>query len=325
MQDSQIASEPASATPTPPASSTAALYELDAATRDLLIESAPLLAKWSKTECKAKPQGGMEQWAKGALSVTESRPASCAWYHGTWQYMRLLNMAAVPPWYKFYSRALGSFLRRKPQARIFISGCADYGMLATLHQAITASGAAPAITVVDICTTPLLACQWYANRYGIKIDTICDNIITSKTLALGQYDLVVTDEFLTVLPGPDKSAAVERWKELLRPGGTVITTAMIGGVTTPDLRKRYAENGIRLAKDKLAGLGAKEADIEGSIEQFARFHTRHMIANEKEIRDLFSGFYLGFVVPTLTPGECVNPTTSIQIVATLPHLRPAAG
>lgn len=323
MNESLIASQttPVTTTRVPAARST--LYQLDAATSDLLMASAPLMAEWSRSECKAKSRGGMEQWAKKQNeSANGGHPLSCDWYHGTWQYMRLLNMVAVPPWYGFYGRALDTLLSRKPQARVLISACADCGMLATLHQAIVTSGATPRIVVCDICATPLLNASWYAKRNGFEIECICDNILSSPSLEPGSFDLIVTDEFLTVLPASDKPAAVARWKELLKPGGAVVTTAMVGGATTPELRKRYAERARGLLREtsgdrRIASNGFDEL-IERA-DRFAQFHTRHMIVDENEIRRLFSGFYLGFLALTATPGECVNPTHSFQIVATRPH------
>jgi SAM-dependent methyltransferase len=325
MNESQMASQPMPVSTAQVPAARSKLYQLDAATCDLLMASAPLMAEWSRSKCKPKSRGGMEQWAKKQNdSANGGQTLSCDWYHGTWQYMRLLNMVAVPPWYGFYSRALGSVLDRKRQARVLISACADCGMLATLHQAVVASGATPTIIVCDICATPLLNARWYAERNGFAIECICDNILSTPSLAPGSFDLIVTDEFLTVLPAGDKPAAVARWKELLKPGGVLVTTAMIGGATTPELRKRYAERARRLLREtndggRIAPNGGEEL-IE-RLDRFAQFHTRHMIVDENEIRRLFSDFYLGFLVPTATPGECVNPTHSFQIVASLPHPR----
>lgn len=327
MHGSQVATEPTSATSTISTAPRTKLYDLDARTRDLLIESAPLMAGWSKTGCKAKPLGGMEKWAKQNVAHIDERPASCDWYHGTWQYMRLLNMVAVPPWYSFYRRALSSLLRKKPHARVLISACADYGMLDTLQQAVIVAGTTPTIIVCDICATPLRSCEWYAKRHGLQVECICDNLFTTKSLDAASFDIIVTDEFFTVLSAEDKPLAAARWKELLKPGGTVVTTAMIGQPTTPELRARYAEKGRRLLAanhDVFAAMEESVDEIAERIDRFATFHTRHMIVDEQEIRRLLSGFYLGFVVPTATPGECVNPTYSLQIVATRPHLHATA-
>jgi hypothetical protein len=304
------------------------LYELDEPTCKLLVGSAPLVAGWADAECKAKVQGGMEKWAKQNVAREAGRPSSCEWYHGTWQYLRLLNMVATPPWYSFYRRALGSLLQKKPRARVLISACADYGMLASLHQAANAVGAGPEIVICDICATPLRACEWYAQRYGLAVECICDNLFTTQSLAAGSFDIVVTDEFFTVLAAEDKPLAAARWKELLKPGGAVVTTAMIGKPTTADLRTSYAEKARRLL---IANAGLFDEMNEGParlaerFDKFATFHTRHMMVDEREVRTILSDFYVGFITLTATPGECVNPTYSLQIVATVPHVRPAAG
>lgn len=297
----------------------AELYKLDDETRTLLIDSAPLMWDWSRTKCKHKEVGGMEEWAK--TNKGSDAPVACDWYHGTWQFLRLLNMVAVPPWYEFYNEALSTILRKNPKANVLISACADYGMLATLHEAIKTAKANPTVKIYDICATPLTACEWYAKRHGLKIECFVDNLITSPSMPLGSFDLIVTDEFLTVLKGEYKPMITERWLKLLAPGGSVVTTAMIGGVTTPELRRGYAERSRILSQveaETLKKTGTSMSDLRDRFEQFAEVHTRHMLVDENEIRSLFSKFDLKFLKMTPTPGECVNPTNSYQIVAARP-------
>lgn len=296
------------------------LYRMDDETRRLLVELAPLMLQWSKTMCSRKNTGGMEEWAK-SNHTNADQVLSCDWYHGTWQFLRLLNMVAVPPWYGFYNDALSSVLKKKPTAKVLISACADCGMLATLHQAIETAGANPNIIIYDICKTPLRSCKWYAARHGFDVQCICDNIITSPAMATGGFDLIVTDEFLTVLKKEYKPMITKRWLELLAPGGTVVTTAMIGDSTTDELRWSYADRARALTTADDMALRETAVDSEvllGRFEQFANFHTRHMLTGEEEIRDLFSDFDLSFLEVTPTPGECVNPTHSFQIVAHKP-------
>lgn len=293
------------------------LYKLDDTTRGLLVESAPLMWSWSRTQCKRKEIGGMEEWAKNTKGA-EAPVDSCDWYHGTWQFLRLLNMVAVPPWYEFYNDALSAVLRRKPEANILISACADYGMLATLHEGIKTAKANPTIKIYDICETPLQSCKWYAKRFNLAIETHCDNIITSPKMPLGSFDLIVTDEFLTVLKKEYKPMITKRWLELLAPGGTVVTTAMLGRPTTPELRKGYEERAASLIdanSSLLKETNTSRNDLIARTRQFAEVHTRHMLVDEAEIRGLFSDFNLSFMKVTPTPGECVNPTNSFQIVA----------
>lgn len=294
------------------------MYTLDERTRELLIESAPLMESWSATDCSRKDAGGMEEWAK----TQNTQPvASCDWYHSTWQYLRLLNMVAVPPWYEFYQEALSNVLRERPKAEVLISAAADYGMLATLHDAIRATGAVPHIMVYDICQTPLRSCQWYAERHGLSIECVCANLLTCD-IPPASFDLIVTDEFLTVIKASDKPLIVKRWRELLKPGGTLVTTAMIGGPTTADLRQGYAERARRLLDDHAPSfphhMNGRRDELLQRLHLFASHHTRHMLSDEEEIRRLFDGFGKFSYVRTVTPGECVNPTASFQIVATVP-------
>lgn len=289
---------------------------LDSRTRELLIESAPLSEIWSRTECCSKPRGGMEEWAK----ENDLEPHSCAWYHGTWQYLRLLDMVAVPHWHReFYNRTLGGILRRNPNANVLISAAADWGMLASLHEAMQLSGATPNIVIYDICKTPLKSCRWYADQHQLSITTRCANIITDD-ITEAPFDLIITDEFLSVLKAEYKPLITNRWKELLKPDGSVVTVAMLGEVTTSQLRTGYAQRAHRLLEstngDFLPGHGqAKKAQVLERCITFANFHTRHMLSSEEELCTLLSSFDRVECRRITTPGECVNPTDSFQIVA----------
>lgn len=293
------------------------LYELDASNRERLLSSVPLMREWAQSACTAKAVGGMEEWAKVQRAQTQKSASTCDWYHGTWQLLRLLNMVAVPYWYEFYHDALRTVLLDKPRANVLISAAADYGMLSTLHEAIVAAGASPTITVCDICATPLLACEWYADRNGVDITCLRENLLSTPELPLGSFDLIVTDEFLTVLKDADKPVITERWRQLLKPDGVVVTTAMIGSPTTPVLRHSYADR-ARAQLDENLDLfreaGESRDQIAARFDAFAAYHTRHMVTDEGQIQSLFAGFDLLFT-ETLTPGECVNPTSSLQIIA----------
>jgi hypothetical protein len=289
---------------------------LDPQAHKLLVESAPLMELWSRTECRPKPKGGMEEWAK----EHHLEPESCGWYHGTWQYLRLLDMVAVPHWHReFYNEKLGRILRQNPHANILISAAADWGMLASLHEAIQIAEASPEIVIYDICKTPLKACQWYADLHEFPIKTRCANIIT-ENITEAPFDLIVTDEFLSVLKSDYKPLITKRWKELLKPGGSVVTVAMLGGATTPELREGYSRRARQLLEstngDYLPAHGeAKKAEVLELCSNFAEFHTRHMLSNEEELRTLLSVFDRLELHRITTPGECVNPTDSFQIVA----------
>ena len=294
---------------------------LDARTRELLVESAPLTHQWSGQECSRKSDFGMEEWAKNNRP-DRTAGSDCAWYHGTWQYLRLLDMVAVPAWHReFYNESLGNILKRKPDANVLISAAADYGMLAMLHEAMELSGSSPKIVIYDICKTPLRSCQWYADRHNIKIEKRCDNLLTNP-IPEAPFDLIVTDEFFTVLKAEYKPLISKKWKELLKRGGSVVTTVMMGKTTTPELRRGYADRARQLLEasngnflSSPAGF-SREAIIDCFV-AFAELHTRHMVTSENEVHSLLSDFDKVSCRRISTPGECVNPTESFQIVASL--------
>jgi 2-polyprenyl-3-methyl-5-hydroxy-6-metoxy-1,4-benzoquinol methylase len=271
------------------------MYGLDGKTMLLLQESAELMEKWSTIGCASKNKGGMEEWAKDEGAHKEHNEFSCDWYHGTWQYMRLLNMVAVPDWYHFYNEALNEILQKKPNANVFISACADYGMLAKLHESIKAVKANPVITIYDICETPLKSCEWYAKKYGLEISCKTANIITDE-IPEAPFDLITTDEFLSVLKNEYKPLIVEKWKSILKPGGKIVTTAMIGKPTEISNRSYYYDKANYLFKMYGRMLfpehytNGNAGTLMKRFKAFADYHTRHMLIDEHELIELFKDF-----------------------------------
>lgn len=284
----------------------------------LLKESAPLTEEYAKKGCNYKDSGGMEEWAKKNIDVSN---LSCEWYHSTWQYLRLINMVAVPNWYEFYNSAISNVLKKHKNPKVFISACADYGMLAKLHESIIETGIIPEIVIYDICPTPLMSCKWYADKFGLDIKYKTGNIITDD-IPEKPFDLIITDEFLTVLKDADKPIITNRWYDLLSEGGTVVTTAMIGEITTPEKRDYFYNNAKKLyAENKqmmfpFINNKEQEDSLLQKFKYFADVHTRHMLTNVSIVKDLFKGFNTIEYTVTITPGECVNPTPSCQIITT---------
>ncbi|MUH00707.1 class I SAM-dependent methyltransferase [Scytonema sp. UIC 10036] len=286
-----------------------------------LQESSILMEEWSNEMCESKSTGGMEEWGRKEKAKLLSEDNSCGWYHGTWQYLQLLNMVAIPRWYPFYQEALCNVFSKNRSARVMISAAADYGMLRTVYDAIKASNAQPELVLYDICQTPLQSSRWYAKKHGLSLLTYHTNILTAE-IEPASFDLVVTDEFLTVLNAESKCPAVSVWKKILKPGGCLVTTAMIGEPTTEEQRRAYADRARKLFAKYGSLLFPNHSSSQEKIsllmdrfEKFASLHTRHMIRDEAQLVNLLEGF-TNIVTKTVeTPGECVNPTFSFQITA----------
>lgn len=138
---------------------------------DFLSESAPLAYRESQTLCNG-----------------------CGWYHGAWQYLRMLGIVS-PPYLQneFYRNAIAPLAVSGDFRRVCISGATDYAMADTILDLWPLPEGAPAITVVDHCPTPLFLNRWYADRVGVKIDTACRSMLDYRND--DYFDLICTHSF----------------------------------------------------------------------------------------------------------------------------------
>ncbi|MFG1777555.1 class I SAM-dependent methyltransferase [Micromonospora sp. NPDC049048] len=160
---------------------------------------------------------------------------SCSWYHRAWQYLRLFDMVSSPQWHAdFYARHLADAVRAGAR-RVLISGTADYTTLAFVFEAVrSAIGGLPEdldVHVLDRCQTPLLACHWYAQQIGARVqvhqaDVTCPDEV-ARVAGQGPFDLVVADAFLTRFTRASAGLVIGNWAALLRPGGSVVTTVRL--------------------------------------------------------------------------------------------------
>ena len=175
---------------------------------DLLLESAPLARAKAADVCGAgyPDEGG------------------CAWYHGVWQYFRLLGVVSAPDRHAgFFRDTLGALFAARADARLLISGTADYGLLA-LVLAIPGADTA-SITVADRCETPLFLCRWYAERAGHTIATTATDITALE--AIEPFDALCCHSFLSQFRPSERPALMASWRRVLRPGGQVITNTRL--------------------------------------------------------------------------------------------------
>jgi SAM-dependent methyltransferase len=192
---------------------------------DVMLESAQMLYTLARMSCT------------GSQYIDAK---DCLWYHGSWQYLRLFDMVSSPSWHTgFYADELRKQFAAGAR-RVLISGTADYTTLAFVLDAARAVFGAELpksleIHVLDLCQTPLLACQWYAGRLGLRdrvrlhrADITEGNVATDPGNAgNGRFDLIVADAFLTRFDAATARRVVHAWGELLVPGGIVLTTVRL--------------------------------------------------------------------------------------------------
>jgi SAM-dependent methyltransferase len=179
----------------------------------------------------------------------------CDWYHGPWQLLRLMGLVITPGHHaEFFRTAIEDVAARTRAPRVLVSGAADYSMLAHVLAALEASPGRPEITVVDVCDTPLLLSEWYAERVGHPIRTYRSDILEFRDDR--PFDAICTHAFLGRFPAADRPKLLARWKESLGPGGVVITVNRIQPAAS-DGRNGFApEQGRAFRERVLAGAEA---------------------------------------------------------------------
>ncbi len=276
----------------------------DTPPQEPLADSAPLARRIAARCCRRDPATG----------------ETCAWYHGLWQYLRLLDIGTVPGDHgAFFADALRAPLGERPRPRILISGAADYGTLAQVLRACRRAGTDADITVVDICATPILLCRWYARRTSTRLATTVADILDYAAPA--PFDMVCTHSFLGNFDGAARRRLVARWRDLLRPGGRVVTVNRIRAADSPVLTSFTPEQTEALL-DRLrtaAARGAPGLDLDGErllamARAYAERKRTFTVRSPDEMRALFTDngfaverFEAGAIDPA-SPGPLQGPT-----------------
>lgn len=217
---------------------------------------------------------------------------TCAWYHGFWQYVRLLGLGASPSVHaKRLLPALRSLAQTGDHARLLISGAADYSMLATVVAAYSAASARLQPVVVDVCATPLHMCRWYADRVNCELATVASDI---RSVALVEpVDVVCTHAFLGYFAPADRGPLIAKWASLLRPGGRIVTVQRIRSRAdsavvrfTPHEKAAFVSRIEAAARDKQGLDDATRAWLSDAARTYAERFWTYPVASTDELAHL---------------------------------------
>lgn len=148
---------------------------------------------------------------------------TCAWYHGFWQFLRAMGLAKTSGGQAvFLVDTLRSLIRSRAAKRVLVSGSADYSMPAHVLFAFASENAPVDLTVLDLCETPLYLSRWYGQRVGSPIATVRSDILIYRTAT--PFDVVLTNSFIGNFDTSARPRLVAAWRQVLRPGGTVLLT-----------------------------------------------------------------------------------------------------
>jgi hypothetical protein len=254
-------------------------------------------------------------------------PEGCGWYHGTWQYLRLLDMVSTPTWHStFYLENLSTALRAKPTSRVLITGTADYSMFAYVDMAATSTGSSPEITVLDLCTTPLFACRWYAKRVGRAVGTVSEDIVAfgESESQRGAWEIITTDAFMTRFSEEECHRVAKLWFGLLTPGGILVTTIRIhsrtpGGRDEESAARDFGVRAHKRAERWRPFLDSPPEQIAARAEVYARRMVSADLGSELDVLKMLEDVGFDVVDKQLAevPGE-LHPTTYLEVACTRP-------
>jgi len=175
-----------------------------------LVETAPLAQRLARQHCRTDPSTGED----------------CAWYHGFWQYMRVMKVAKISGGHvDFLVDALRALAGAGGFPRVLVSGSADYSMPAHVLSAYRQGGATLDLCVVDRCETPLALTRWYAARLGAPVTGYVSDILDFESAQ--PFDVVMTNSLLGYFDLLERARLFASWARLLRPGGKLILTNRI--------------------------------------------------------------------------------------------------
>jgi SAM-dependent methyltransferase len=204
-----------------------------------------------------------------------------------------MGLASTPAFhFNFYRDALAAVGRDAKALRVLVSGAADYGMLVCVIAACRGNRVEPEVTVVDLCETPLMLNQWYAERVSCRIATVCGDLADFSDA--GRFDAICTHSFFSELPAERREKVVENWHRLLRPGGVVITANRIRPSSgnepvgfTREQAQEFRATVLRCAESMRTTLEVAPLELAQEAERYAGHRRAFPLRSREEILGLF--------------------------------------
>lgn len=217
----------------------------------------------------------------------------CHAYHAVWGLLRLFgNLPGVGLDHAFLLSAIGGAVRDGAR-RVLISGSADHGVLSYVLAVFDDMGETPDVTVIDLCPTPLLTCTAYAARKGHVIRT---EAVDATQFSAPAFDLIIAHNFLNFFSPDDRFGLIRHWRDLLVPGGTVISVSTIKPGAPPRSRRFEEDKALALCDSMARARAASdhtdlidEATMRALTLDYARRRISWNIASEDELFAPFRG------------------------------------
>ena len=264
----------------------------------------------------------LEQSFAWAHACAQDHCADCAWYHGTWQYLRLLGLGKTlsgqSDWFIAQIRAA----RDTPSLSILILGCADYSAFAHVIHALGLSSKQPElhprIVAVDRCATPLRLNHYLSEQTGIPI-----TVHTSDALEFQpqeKFDLIFTSSFFGYFDPSQRRQVFSRCHDWLKPQGRLFFAARLrpGDASVP---ARAAPETIELMVQKALGLHQKfcldgkwsDADLAERLRAYMTHTTNYPIHSAQSLTDVLLAVGFHQADAEIRPPDLPEQTANLKI------------
>ncbi len=190
----------------------------------------------------------------------------------------------------FFREAFAVAARKPGRKRILISGAADYGILAHLLSACRKNAVEVDVTVLDLCPTPLHLNQWFADRMGVPVTTVCADIL--EYAPEETFDLICSHSFLIQFTPERRNLVVVKWRGLLASGGNIIAVNRVRPASgpvlfTPEAARDFCEVAARRLAEIPAYSTPEREEILRTAEVFAKRRITYALSSV-ELAQLFA-------------------------------------
>lgn len=202
---------------------------------------------------------------------------TCIDYHRIWPLARIANLnGPTLSGHQFFELQLKQIGIENPAPRILVSGGADTGVLALAMSAFIGSAINPYVIFVDRCKTPVLLNQELIDRNTVSGCAIASNIFD---IDIDAVDVIVAHSFLLYIEKQNVQNLFGKWASLLKPGGKLLLSNMVGAVRGQDMsvtEAQLARQEIQRIVKAATNLGFGDEDLKSIKESCARIFSKKL-------------------------------------------------
>jgi hypothetical protein len=236
------------------------------------VRSVPKAQGFSEPAYRALIEQGARSLAGGGPLLRCA--GDCVGYHRGWLLLQHLGLiSGLSSERGFIVEAIRAVAAQRPVRTVQIAGCADFGLLSVLHEALGDAIDDVSITVRDRCDTPLALCRLYAAHGGF--DIACEQGDLMSGPASGRVDLVLAHSLLSFCTAQERGRLLARLAAQLTADGTLLlyqsvrpsaASALLayGEAETAAMVGRALDEG----RDRIAAAQWSRAEVEGFVRGF---------------------------------------------------------